>query len=154
MLLSLSILAGLSFAEPVFADLGDTKAQSIERYGEVSEAEGNRLKFHSGDLEIEEWLSPVTRRVESIVYTSAEGGFEEGQIEAFEFANIPARSRNGEWKQNGDYKRAFVSWDHKYFTEAGHGFAGPGAYYLIATARGEKEIQGPDENSESDLSSH
>ena len=90
MLLSLSILAGLSFAEPVFADLGDTKAQSIERYGEVSEAEGNRLKFHSGDLEIEEWLSPVTRRVESIVYTSAEGGFEEGQIEAFEFANIPA----------------------------------------------------------------
>jgi hypothetical protein len=136
----LTALASFSLAAAAFADLGDTKAQSIQRYGEVSAQDGNWLKFHSGDLLIEEWLSPATHRVEAIVYTSPEGGFEIAQIEAFEKANIPAQSRNGKWVQNGDYKRAFVSWDRKYCTEAGHA-EGFRSYFSISTARGEKEAE-------------
>jgi hypothetical protein len=95
-LLTIGLACGLAI--PAFANLGDTRAQSDNRYGTPQELGGNFLGYRVRDWWIVEWFNP-SGVVEVIWYNKAHGQVTTQDINKAVNANTPRRLHRGSvWK--------------------------------------------------------
>ena len=106
-MLSLVALASLTMAVSTsFANIGDTKKQTIERYGGVTSSDGNWMCFQFVHWQLKEWVDPNNGLVELVVWTKKEvEPMTEAEMNAISDDNLPSKYRgnNGVWRK-GDEK--------------------------------------------------
>jgi hypothetical protein len=151
-ILSLMALASLTMASTsAFTNLGDTKTQSIERYGDVTSAEGNWIYFTGKKWQAGEWINPENGLVEYITWTKRDGAFSEDEILGVMTNNLPAKYlSNTAWVQGnqervygGNFYSVMFSNDLKYHEENGITTDG-NAYFSVGTQRAKLAIGAED----------
>ena len=149
LILSLTALASLTMANSAFANLGDTKAESIKRYGEITSAEGNWIYFTGEVWKISEWINPNNGLVEAIAWQNLKGAaITLEQMQWIEKTNLPSKYHNhpNMWTKGDEkwvrgehsYEVRFTN-DQKYTEEAGITERGI-CYYIIDTMRAKLAI--------------
>jgi hypothetical protein len=103
--LILSLTALGSLTTTVFANLGETLHQSIERYGQQPyQVLGNRSSFAFNGWWIQEWVNPDTGIVDAIWYTKADGPPTLGEVYWIVNANLPPEDHDKDQWVQGDKK--------------------------------------------------
>jgi hypothetical protein len=162
-ILSLTPLASLIMAStPAFANLGDTKAQSIRRYGEISYSDGNWLCFQFVHWQLKEWVNPDNSLVELVVWTKKEvRPMTEAQMNAISEDNLPSEYRNEDrtwvkgdekWVKGEPGYVVFFTKDLKYAEQIGVSTTGH-RYMSISTMRAKNAIIEEEKSSSSEKQS-
>jgi hypothetical protein len=62
----LILTAALGLTISAHANLGETKAETVERYGRIDDSQGNWIRFNRQSWVINEWINPDSGLVEII----------------------------------------------------------------------------------------
>jgi hypothetical protein len=150
LILSLTALASLTMiSTSAFANLGDTKAQSIERYGEITYSDGNWLCFQFVHWQLKEWVNPDNSLVELVVWTKKEAEpLTEAEMNAISKDNLPPEYLNEnrawlkgdeKWVQGEPGYVVYFTKDRKYNEQIGISTTGH-RYMSISTMRAKDAI--------------
>jgi hypothetical protein len=144
----LAITAVSLYGSRTYANIGDTRQGSQDRYGAPVTTTGNMVNYHSKGWIISEWFNPAGY-AEGIWYYKQHGKIERKETDAFYKVNLPAEMVGPDnWFEiDTDHPeikyRVFITLDHAWRWETGDYKMGKYTYnyLMICTTRSFASIQ-------------